>query len=164
MQDEAHVRAREKYAALTDEERQRLRDYHREWQQRSRAKEAPEKREARYERERAWCRARWARMTEEERRASRYTAKMPEEERKRWAREAQRRKRAKSPQTVRARWALERAVRFGRVKRGPCEVCGGGPAHGHHEDYGKPLDVRWLCRRHHDDVHAGRLVLGARRE
>lgn len=29
----------------------------------------------------------------------------------------------------------------------------------HHEDYDRPLDVRWLCARHHADVHAGRLTL-----
>lgn len=45
------------------------------------------------------------------------------------------------------------AVREGRMKRGPCEVCGAGPAEGHHDDYSKRYDVRWLCKLHHKAVH-----------
>ncbi len=45
------------------------------------------------------------------------------------------------------------AVKTGRLKRLPCEVCGKEPAEGHHDDYSKPLDVRWLCKPHHDDHH-----------
>lgn len=36
--------------------------------------------------------------------------------------------------------------------RQPCEVCGA-KADGHHDDYSKPLQVRWLCRKHHREVH-----------
>ena len=35
----------------------------------------------------------------------------------------------------------------------PCEVCGKVKVQGHHEDYSKPLDVVWLCLRHHQDRH-----------
>jgi hypothetical protein len=35
----------------------------------------------------------------------------------------------------------------------PCEVCGAESAHRHHDDYDKPLDVRWLCREHHAELH-----------
>ena len=34
----------------------------------------------------------------------------------------------------------------------PCEVCGES-AQRHHDDYSKPLEVRWLCTRHHGEVH-----------
>jgi tRNA(Arg) A34 adenosine deaminase TadA len=53
-----------------------------------------------------------------------------------------------------ARDALNAAVRYGIIKRLPCEVCGDRKSHGHHHDYSKPLEVTWLCRAHHDDLHA----------
>jgi hypothetical protein len=48
--------------------------------------------------------------------------------------------------------ALENAIKSGKVKPCPCEICGK-KAGGHHEDYSKPLEVRWLCPQHHKDVH-----------
>src|SRR5690348_6789417 len=44
------------------------------------------------------------------------------------------------------------AIRDGRLIRQPCEVCGE-KAQAHHDDYSKPLDVRWLCTRHHAEWH-----------
>ena len=52
----------------------------------------------------------------------------------------------------RARATLKHAVRTGRVTREPCQVCGDAKSEGHHDDYSKPLDVEWLCRRHHVEV------------
>jgi len=49
--------------------------------------------------------------------------------------------------------AVQTAVARGKLKRGVCEVCGEGNAHAHHEDYSKQLDVRWLCKRHHEHTH-----------
>lgn len=45
------------------------------------------------------------------------------------------------------------AIRDGKLTPMPCEVCGKQKAQGHHEDYSKPLDVIWLCTRHHQDRH-----------
>lgn len=45
------------------------------------------------------------------------------------------------------------AIRDGRIKREPCEVCGNAKAQAHHDDHGRPLDVRWLCTRHHAEWH-----------
>lgn len=53
----------------------------------------------------------------------------------------------------RAAQKLRDAVRRGDIVRGKCEVCGEEKAQGHHPDYSKPLEVRWLCARHHREEH-----------
>lgn len=35
----------------------------------------------------------------------------------------------------------------------PCERCGASNAQRHHDDYMKPLAVRWLCPKHHGEAH-----------
>jgi hypothetical protein len=49
--------------------------------------------------------------------------------------------------------AVSNAVRDGRLTRQPCEICGKDNAQAHHDDYSKPLDVRWLCTTHHAEWH-----------
>lgn len=51
---------------------------------------------------------------------------------------------------------LGNAVRDGKVVRPrSCSKCGKACVpHGHHEDYGKPLDVEWLCPECHRARHA----------
>tara|TARA_R110002110_G_C13168146_1_gene692424 strand:+ start:167 stop:694 length:528 start_codon:yes stop_codon:yes gene_type:complete len=49
---------------------------------------------------------------------------------------------------------LGNAVRDGKIKRMPCCVCGKSKTEGHHEDYSNPLDVIWLCKKHHTDRHS----------
>jgi hypothetical protein len=41
----------------------------------------------------------------------------------------------------------------------PCEICGTKTAIKHHYDYTKPLEVIFLCHRHHKQVHSGLLNL-----
>jgi len=53
-----------------------------------------------------------------------------------------------------ARWKARRAIASGALLRRPCEVCGAEKVDAHHDDYSKPLDVRWLCRPHHLELHA----------
>lgn len=64
-----------------------------------------------------------------------------------------RRHRDKHKLAVVARDKLNGALRAGRVTRQPCEVCGSEFTEAHHRDYSKPLDVKWLCRRHHLSEH-----------
>ena len=45
------------------------------------------------------------------------------------------------------------AIHDGRLKQQPCEVCAEPKAQAHHDDYSKPLDVRWLCTKHHAEWH-----------
>lgn len=53
-----------------------------------------------------------------------------------------------------ARLAVRNALRRGELRKEPCEVCGALRVDGHHDDYSRPLAVRWLCRQHHRDHHA----------
>jgi hypothetical protein len=57
------------------------------------------------------------------------------------------------PAKRRARDKLKKAIKRGKMTRQPCEVCGAEPAQAHHDDYSKPLDVRWLCPVHHGVEH-----------
>lgn len=46
------------------------------------------------------------------------------------------------------------AVRDGKLSPEPCEVCfRTHDIHAHHDDYAKPMDVRWLCNEHHKEWH-----------
>jgi len=54
-----------------------------------------------------------------------------------------------------AHCAVNNALRDGRMlKPSNCENCGiECNPHGHHDDYSKALDVRWLCTKCHTDFH-----------
>lgn len=57
------------------------------------------------------------------------------------------------PERVKAAYLTSNAIRDGRLIREPCEVCGSVTVEAHHDDYSKPLAVRWLCRKHHLEHH-----------
>lgn len=48
---------------------------------------------------------------------------------------------------------VQGAIKTGRLKKLPCEVCGEPIVEAHHDDYDKPLDVKWLCKKHHHELH-----------
>ena len=54
---------------------------------------------------------------------------------------------------VECRESTNRAIKAGILERQPCEVCGVDPADCHHADYGNPLNVVWLCKKHHAKEH-----------
>ena len=74
-------------------------------------------------------------------RGNRQTKKWRVQHRKKW------------PQAHRARNIVANAVRDKKLFREPCEVCAEKRAHAHHDDYARPLNVRWLCAVHHVEWH-----------
>jgi len=60
---------------------------------------------------------------------------------------------AKSPEKARAHKLVYYAKKAGKLIPGPCERCGAARAHAHHEDYSKPLEVRWICQLCHNRHH-----------
>jgi hypothetical protein len=48
---------------------------------------------------------------------------------------------------------VNNAIRDGKLFSEPCAVCGEEKTHAHHDDYSKPLNVRWLCAAHHKQWH-----------
>lgn len=52
-----------------------------------------------------------------------------------------------------AQQKLRHAVKIGKIVKTACEKCGNQKSEGHHDDYSKPLSVRWLCRSCHANEH-----------
>lgn len=67
--------------------------------------------------------------------------------------EYQRTRRSKFPDKYKARTAVGNALRDGRLERQPCAKCGSDETQAHHDDYSRPLDVRWLCFTCHRKEH-----------
>lgn len=71
--------------------------------------------------------------------------------------ENNRRWREKNKEKIKAHKILNRAINKGWLLRKPCIACGQENAHGHHFDYNKPLEIIWLCKIHHGQLHNGGL-------
>ncbi len=67
--------------------------------------------------------------------------------------------RAKHPERYAARMAVGNAIRGGRLIRLPCRIqpCER-KGQAHHRDYSRPLDVDWLCFKHHRESEHGQTV------
>lgn len=75
--------------------------------------------------------------------------KLPKEEQNRFGSglpESERSKRAN------ARSYINHYLRDNKIQRPVCEICGD-KSEAHHDDYNKPLDVKWLCFKHHRLYH-----------
>ena len=57
------------------------------------------------------------------------------------------------PERIKAREAVYYAIRSGKLIKTSCQVCGNTKVTAHHDDYSKPLAVRWLCAVHHREIH-----------
>lgn len=78
-----------------------------------------------------------------------------------YKREAGKRWRNANREKARAHAAVQRAIAKGKLVRVSCEVCQDPKSQAHHDDYSKPLEVRWLCHAHHFQAHHGRLPLSS---
>ncbi len=65
-----------------------------------------------------------------------------------------------NPKKRKAQELLRYAVRKGMVEKKNCETqdCESDKTQGHHEDYSKPLEVKWLCAKHHKQLHIDKKI------
>ena len=62
--------------------------------------------------------------------------------------------RNKYPKKHKAHNIVGKAIKSGKLFKEPCEECSElKGVHAHHDDYDKPLNVRWLCPAHHRQWH-----------
>lgn len=59
----------------------------------------------------------------------------------------------RDPEKVAAKVMVANAKASGRLVPRSCRVCRSKKVEAHHPDYGKPLEVVWLCRKHHKELH-----------
>jgi len=78
-------------------------------------------------------------------------------ERKEKIRQYQMSMRHRDPKKSRIRQKTTRWIREGKIKKNPCEVCGDTKSQAHHLTYDDPLDIKWLCFKHHREQH-GQIV------
>ena len=60
--------------------------------------------------------------------------------------------RKKHPIHHKAHRLLAYAVKTKKLFKTPCEKCGNLKVEAHHDDHSKPLEVRWLCPKHHREA------------
>ncbi len=64
----------------------------------------------------------------------------------------------RDPLKEKARSITKYAIKLGHIVRQPCEVCGESRSQSHHTDYDKPLEIMWLCKKHHMEWHRNNTV------
>lgn len=58
----------------------------------------------------------------------------------------------KNTEKYKARVKVSSSIRRKKITKKPCEFCGDVNVQAHHDDYSKPLDVRWFCKKHHSEI------------
>lgn len=59
----------------------------------------------------------------------------------------------KHPLQCKAKGKVRDAIKYGKLIKKGCEVCGNKKTEAHHQDYNKPLEVVWLCKKCHCELH-----------
>jgi hypothetical protein len=54
---------------------------------------------------------------------------------------------------VLARTKANTYLRRGKISKTGCLICGHEKSEMHHDDYSKPLEIKWFCRFHHMEYH-----------
>jgi len=54
---------------------------------------------------------------------------------------------------ARAHGKIKYLISKGKILKQPCIYCGEEKALAHHCDYNKPLDIKWMCHKHHSAWH-----------
>jgi hypothetical protein len=70
--------------------------------------------------------------------------------------EYQRKRRASDPVRRKAYSMVSSKIARGKLAPQPCSVCGMAKTQAHHKDYNQPLQVEWLCFKHHREAHGQR--------
>lgn len=66
----------------------------------------------------------------------------------------------KYPKKLLAQKLVNQAIKRGDLIRKPCQHCQNAKSEAHHEDYLKPLEVQWLCKKHHVAWHKLFIAVG----
>jgi len=61
--------------------------------------------------------------------------------------------RERNPEKYKAHRIIQYQLRKGYIKKLPCAICGDIKSEAHHPDYDYPLNVIWLCSKHHKEEH-----------
>lgn len=77
-------------------------------------------------------------------------------------REYEKKYRDKWPKKILAHGAVHKALTKGMFEKQPCEICGEIKSEAHHDDYDKPLEVRWLCKACHTEWHMNNKAKGTK--
>lgn len=112
-------------------------EYHREWRKKNRLK----------------CRAALKRYADKNPEKRKLQDKCRKKKKEKIYQSIRRLRRAANPKKIRAQEACRYAIRVGKIKRGSCVSCKSPKVVAHHNDYSKPLDIIWLCAKHHSAWH-----------